>query len=265
MPSENRPERPSIPSSGLDDESTPGNRPEDGESATRFQVLGSGDQVVVLDAGFRNDPDVWAPVTAELENMALLLVINRGAAETSNVVGDAPRGPVVDQIEAITGTKRPGNTPIVVAWALGTVLAPSYAGALSTPARGLVFIDPVPPLLVREIYERFDEVARRGSAYASNLIAEIALARNYLHIEALSSSWIAAREVSIPRIHILRGERPAPGDALGNRWVDLVQQDRERITSVREVIAGRSGENIPRDRPDVIVDAVRDILVRSRD
>lgn len=241
-------------------------RPTDCEGhAIGYHVLGWGYQTVVLDAGFRNGFAAWNTIVASLRDQARMVVLDRShisfvASNANPVLSSQP----VDAIAQVQSIESPERPLVLAGWALGNAYVHAFASAFPNQVNGIVLVDPVPPAMLQWLVNGLDEISPESSQYCSELIADVDFVRRHHGLEAIILSPDPI-PITIPQVHIFRGDQPAPDDVLGTRWVEFQRQRLAGAPNVREVIAGRSGQNIPGVRPDVIVDAVRDILVRTRD
>lgn len=235
-------------------------RPGSQSSIRDLRVRGSGDRLVVLDAGFRDATAAWGRIPGQLRPGVNVLTIDRTAHLASLT---EPMNHPFEELREVTLASAGDETTILVGWALGALFVNEFAAMYPEDTGGLVLIDPVPPAFVRHLLDRACNEGPDASPYATELIAEI------LELTRIGASDLFAEpdvnvSATIPQIHVLRGHPPAADDRVGQLWTQLQQHSIRQHSNIREVIAGRSGENLPTDRPDVILDAIRELLQRAK-
>jgi hypothetical protein len=179
-------------------------------------------------------------VRAANSERGAVVVLDAGCTEPESIWGridaDLERDARVRRIESRTPL-RPGtvetipfpDAPVIaVGWDLGANRVLRDALLPGSPIGGIVLIDPVPTTILSTIWSG-DLPRNDGDG--------------------------SARRASVDAILRL-GARPNPGDWLANHWDQQLHEELSRFPRRREVIAGRSRGIIPRERPDVVLDAI---------
>lgn len=230
-------------------------------STIGFRTLGAGSVTVILDAGLQDGSNSWNRVTPEIASFATVLVLDRSwlLRSASSAVVVEPQ-PAARQIRQLLNHARLRGPFIPVGWAIGSIYARSLAADNPLTMTGLVLVDDVPEQFLREVLdsphpEATSEYCRAMLVDVDSLVA--LRGRDVLDTPAPDAP------IDLPITHVSRGTRPPEADVVAQRWIQLQRQYLRNATMLREVIAGRSGHAIPTDRPDVIVDAVRDLTLRT--
>jgi hypothetical protein len=189
--------------------------------------------LIVLDGGLTHDHTSWSRIISSFQDSARLLVIERthyslqpdvDLAGESNAIRSA-----IDQHVQHAGSVR---SRILVGIAAGNLIVQSALSRFATMASDLILIDP-PPLPTSQLETRISESWR---------------------------NWSFSDQIDLPVTVILPGTSTATSydENVGNR--ELQAQDLERFPNRREIIAGRSRENILLERPDVVIDAIQRMI-----
>lgn len=189
--------------------------------------------MLLIDAGHDVDLNHWNPVLHPLADSAVIHLCER-------ISQLSPRQPdlyveaqsITDWIQRELAGNPLLNTRILVGMTVGSLTIQMVASISPALPTRLVLIDPVPVTVARS---RLD----------------------YLGMEYLSES------IEVPTTVILSGTMKSPDSGTPPNSRELQEQDVRRFAIRREIIAGRSRNNILLERPDVVFDALHSALHRS--
>lgn len=250
----------------------------------------AGSPTVVLDSGLVGSVLDWRRVFPQVARFARVCAYDRGGYGWSE---SSPRHRDLDGITADLHDllEKSGERPpyILVGHSLGGLNLWAFASRYPAEAAGLVLVDSAHPR--QSFYFPYLERVRmqllrwtlpfglprwRGWCGGPDRIRSVETAvacqpryqrSFYQQRDAMPQYLADARRLpalgSLPGIVVSRDFQPSRADALQeSRWRDW-QQDLSRIFSVSSsVTAEGSGHDIPNERPDVIVQAIRDLLAR---
>jgi pimeloyl-ACP methyl ester carboxylesterase len=196
----------------------------------RFHLRGSGDTLVVLDSGEVNCGETWNPITSELALLTQVLIIERTEHASGQALDFTSEATVVAEevksvLKGLDGLRR----VVLVGLKRGSQGVQILARERQLPIRGIVLIDP-------------DPTADTWSEDNFSAAAEL-----------LDGSPI----YDAPTIVILPSANAKTADHITRVRRNAQQAELARIPHRREIIAGRSSENIPVERPDVVIEAIQ--------
>jgi pimeloyl-ACP methyl ester carboxylesterase len=217
---------------------------------------GAGSPTVMLEAGFSGASPVWGAVQPGVA------AFTRACAYDRADRGRSDRGPtpattrrlVGDLHALLAGAGIPG--PYVVAGqSFGGLLAGAFASRYPAEVAGLVLVDPAH----HEYYLEAERYVGPAFVPADGVVRGVDLRR----------SGAEARDAGplpdVPVLVLSRG-RPDPRFTAEaeERWpawqADLVR----RAPRGRQVVAQQSGHDVHRDQPELVVDAVREVVSLAR-
>jgi hypothetical protein len=200
-----------------------------------IQTLGTPNSaaLIVLDGGVTCNRSTWSRIVSAFENAATFLLIERShypaEREIDVVVESAAISCAIDQL-----AQRSGNvsTLILAGTGVGNLVMQDVASRSVALIAGLVLIDPPPRAVDHSGVVQPPDSRIRTTATPSET----------------------------PITVILPGTSAATDfeEKLGNR--NYQSHDLECYPNRREIIAGRSRENIVLERPDVVIDAIQQLL-----
>jgi pimeloyl-ACP methyl ester carboxylesterase len=225
----------------------------------KYHVAGEDGVTVVLDAGIFDAGAVWREVAAHVASFARVVSVDRRGA------GVAPESFDWSPITAASATHRVLRRSmldapvIVVGWSLGGVYARAFVHAYPSRIGGLVLVEPLhEALLARHSSDTLDQ-----------------LGTEWWPRDLPGSAIEAMTEAAAPDLRLLTNGTDLPGvplvlitgdsAPLRSATREIIADPLHRETmglapGVRHIIAGRSGHAVPIDRPDVVVDAILEMV-----
>jgi pimeloyl-ACP methyl ester carboxylesterase len=237
-----------------------------------LSCFGSGSPTVVLVGGLRRPSEqVWPPIADAISPMTRVCVFDRAGMGLSDPPPTSPQTAAdvaADLHAALEASGEPGPY-VPVGFSIGGPFVRLYASAHPEEVAGLILVDPVPPgLQARDIAlpyltEAEREVVRAAAAGRDPSVA--------VPIDALTSD---AQVLSVPppppvpTVVLVRGmidpEVPEVLLEWNSLWFEL-QAQQARELNARVVVAEKSGHFVPTDEPEVVIEAIREVIEATRD
>jgi pimeloyl-ACP methyl ester carboxylesterase len=253
--------------------------------AMNVWCAGSGAPLVLMDAGWRADSRAWGRVIGPLSSRTWVCALDRAGSGRSDP-GPLPRdvAAVGRDLAAVADLLSPTRPVVLVGHSSGGLYARQATLARPERVAALVLVDPT-------LEQQRQQLEARFGAGAGSLAGGIARARACLAVEPgapredcgrdppdLAATRWAARLSELEALEADRTPVPAAG-ALGALPVVVLSAGRPpgavadfwreahgalaALSSAGRLIpVPDSGHLIPRDRPDAVVNAVRDVLDR---
>lgn len=231
----------------------------------RFEVReGARPVTIVLEAGGGADASSWASVPDSLarQTSATIVTYDRAGLGGSEL-GPAdltPEEEVRDLRNALHRLGTPSPT-VLVATSYGAMLAILHAAIYPGHVRGLVLVDPMNPVFVRETGDFLQSTVPDIAEPANDRERVIVrMKRTFADLTARTAAIEPG--LTIPIVVLTAGEPWWDDQAIDQAW----RRSHELITvrsSDRElVVAEGSDHDVPEERPDLIVEAVSQILAK---
>jgi pimeloyl-ACP methyl ester carboxylesterase len=245
-----------------------GNRVDIGGRALFISCKGTDSPTVVLEAGSGNSADTWAGVQPEIARFTRVCSYDRAGLGQSD---PAPTGVLtvqdsVDDLHALL-TAADISGPIVLAGhSLGGLIVRLYASQYPNDVVGLVLVDGMPPDLPAAGLALLPAPERRETF----VIMRGLHPQDPEHLDIIASGvWVMAHPpASVPTVVLAAGFHGAPGappdPAFEDLWVEL-QREQARVLDARFVLVPDADHFLQQDRPEVMIDAVRQVVEGVRD
>jgi pimeloyl-ACP methyl ester carboxylesterase len=240
-------------------------------SHTRFGVrsyvtAGTGKHTVVFESGLGNGKEVWAPVFNALRASARVVAYDRagyGQSEGSSLARDGAQ--IVEELRAMLQAENIPSPYILVGHSLGGTIVKLFARTYPQEVAGVVLVD------AREA----NFVHRCKKLGLSRLIYEPPLAlfmwgRSAMRRE-LEAATVTTRQArstgafpDVPlRVLTLHRRVFHLSRRLARAWADGQSSMARMSARGRIKVCERSGHHIHRDRPDLVVRAIRSVLAAA--
>jgi len=227
-----------------------------------FYASGSRGPTIVLEAGSGGDHHSWLRVQPRLAAIGCVVSYDRldyGASGRS----PRPRTAVIIAEQLRDGLTRAGFRPpyLLVGHSYGGALIRVFAARYPDDIVGLVLVDPAQ----EGFYLRAG--AEAPGAYLAQLEEDLAFAdarasealrREYLAYETSMAQARQARPVAEGRIVLLSATQMELAEPLRAIWLD--EQAAWAARAGARLIRVNSGHDIPRRRPEAVVEAVRSLM-----
>jgi pimeloyl-ACP methyl ester carboxylesterase len=229
-------------------------------------AAGNGSPTIILEAGYSSTTRAWSRVFPELAKSYRVVAYDRmgmGSSESS----PRPRTSVVFAEELHAALASAGVRPpyVLVAHSAGGLHARVFAGKYPGEVLGAVLIDPSPEDFYERaqreqpiVFARLDSVDSADSANASE--AERAQEAGWDESLKQAKEWDARYSGPI----IVLSSPRADLESLGPIWTDEHRRWAARKASREYQLVDSVGHAIQRERPAVVVEAVRRVIARAR-
>jgi pimeloyl-ACP methyl ester carboxylesterase len=228
--------------------------------------VGTGSPTVILEAGMTGDHRTWENVVPDVSAKARVCAYDRANIEPSDPA-PKPRDAkmAVADLHALLAAAHIDGPYVLVGFSLGGIISQLYASTYPTDVKGLVLVASNHPD-ENDVFDAHLTATQIAADKADGLnnpegfdpfasLAEAQAARN------------AGPLPSVPFVVISGGKSdpdvwPEGWDpAVFNKLADDLQKDLVTfIPGGRQVIATKSGHDIPRDQPELIVQAILSVL-----
>jgi len=234
----------------------------DKEAGThRLHIAGEGPATVVFEAGLGDTLDVWRKVQGQVaSSCARTVSYNRaGYPGSPKVTGPRDAATIVSELRAELQGRGIAPPYILVAHSLGGLYAQYYARNFPGEVAGLVLVDTTHPDQLARI--RKEVPAMYGTLKVASLLM-FGMMRKEFQDSAAAGAQVTESPAPprIPAI-VLSSTRAAPGETPAFRGLMRNLQDEIALEygSARHEFVTGSGHYIQRDRPEVVVAAVREL------
>lgn len=236
-------------------------------STMALHLSGSGKVAIILEAGSGGDHRNWSSVQPLLSRLGHVVSYDRLDYRGSGR-SNRPRTAVVIAEQLREGLRRARVDPpfVLVGHSYGGDLMRVFASQYPNEIRGMVLVDPP----MEDFYTR--ATVEAPQAYLAALEdalthddknASETLKREYLAYETSMLQTRLARPLPGSKIVLISaGKQLENSAALRRIWLEE-QTEWAKKVGARHIVVN-TGHNIPKERPQAVVDAVRSLLEDSR-
>jgi pimeloyl-ACP methyl ester carboxylesterase len=218
---------------------------------------------LVLESGGGFDARQWDALQPQLaeEFAAVVVAYDRpgfGASDLPDHPYDINRE--VSNLHQALETLNLGESIVIVAHSYGALLAQLYASSWPQAVSGLVFLDPNSAATMAALHEIQTRPFKEGTPQTPR---EKAFARIDAAIwDSLTAVYRSPLPTQIPLTVVSAEQSFFPEERLSEAFRITHRLLALSVTDGRLVVAERSNHMIPAQRPDAVVEAVRDVLTR---
>ena len=265
------------------------NQPFDlGTHSLHLLCAGEGRPTVVIDVGVGESYEDWMPLVGRIAANTQVCVYDRAGYGRSEP-GPMPRDTLREATELKLLLERAeiDGPYVLVGHSLGAAIAQVFADSFGAQVAGAVLVDS-PPLawIAGEGFPDLLEIFR-GQVESLKTAAELAREASdpsekarAVYFDAVASELESMLTLSMKQLVAIEsfGDLPivviAPGranpafgesaEAYQTFWIEENRKLAARSEKGRFVLAEESSHHVHRDAPDVVVDAIRDVLEKAR-
>ena len=245
-----------------------GNRVDIGGRALFISCAGTGSPTVVLEAGGGNAADTWASVQPEVARFTRVCSYDRAGLGQSD---PAPSGvrtvqDSVDDLHALLAAADISGPIVLAGHSFGGLIARLYASQYPDDVAGVVLVDGMPPDLPASGLALLPAEERRETFTIMRGVHP----QDPEHLDIIASGvWVMAHPpASVLTVVVAAGFHGAPGappdPAFEGLWVKL-QREQARVLDARFVLVPEADHFLQRDRPEVVIEAIRQVVEAVRD
>lgn len=223
-------------------------------------VKGTAKPTVVLQSGLGDGKETWAGILEGIARTHEVVAYDRpGYGETPG--DNAPRDPCSAAREMRSMLKAANLRPpyILVGHSLGGLYQYAYAKLYPDEVAGLILLDPTHPNHWKRMQEEAPSAAAILKGVRFTVFSRAARREFDQQAEGLQTIDMSV-PLRIPVRHLVRTQYQAIETGDFETMVHALEQDWSRLLGAREVIrADGSGHYIHKDRPDLVLGALRSL------
>ena len=237
----------------------------------QYAIAGEGRPVIVFLSGYGVDMDTsWSKVYSKAEKISSVFAYNRLGYGNSDKAKEPQTGAaIVDALHNLL-RKRGLNPPyVLVGHSLGGLYANLFARTYPQEIAGVVLVDSAHPAQQEMMHAREGVVQR----VVMGILNTLDSALHSRHSE-ISSFDVTAEQIrqagpfpAIPLIVISAAQQP-PSWLVRSEVLQGLREDQRSLAAMspqgRQIIAEKSGHFVQNDEPGIVIQAIRDVVDRSR-
>jgi CubicO group peptidase (beta-lactamase class C family)/pimeloyl-ACP methyl ester carboxylesterase len=256
-----------------------------GERALFLSCSGTGSPTVILESGLNDTAAVWSAVQSEVAATTRVCSYDRanvlgGASDPSDPTASTPRlrsaAELVADLHALLAAAAVPGPYVLVGHSVGGLVIRLYAATYSEEVAGLVLVDAthednwagleedIGPDLWPRAVEQFTQAVAGGVLEPLDLEATAAQVREARKARPLRP---------MPLVVLTHTQPPDPAtllpglsvEANERRWSEQQADLTTLLPDSRQILAEESGHYIQLDQPDVVIDAIADVIAGVRD
>jgi pimeloyl-ACP methyl ester carboxylesterase len=231
-------------------------------------VTGAGPTTVVLESGFGAASGHWARLTPEIAKFARVVAYDRaglGASEASTKPRTAAQ--IAKELHQALESAKIAPPYVLVSHSAGASSMRLFAHLFPRDVAGLVLIDPPIEEFLDWLSAKNPEMDKMPAERLAKMPAGIRAEwdARAASIEEMRGAWPLP---SVPTVLITSARHDqSMENALGAESLQTMHTAREhflqRVPSAKQIIAEKSGHNIPGDEPELVIAAIRQVVAES--
>lgn len=244
-----------------------------GKERFAYALRGIGRPAVVFEAGLGGGMDTWAPVYEGVAGFTTAFAYDRrGYGESGKRSADesAPRTGAVIVAELHEVLKKVGVQPpyVLVGHSLGGLYISLYARTYSEEVAGLVLLDSVHPEQIERCQQYLPAKECDPEHYPWWVKTLIKMTPAVIKSE-MAGTTETGRQIRasgpLPPVPLIVVSHGKPDDPCRDRmWMELQQELANESPKSTRIIARKSGHNIQRDEPELVIKTIKDLVMQAR-
>jgi pimeloyl-ACP methyl ester carboxylesterase len=241
------------------------------DSHLYLYCAGEGTPAVILEAGLGDTHETWASVQAAVAAFTRVCSYDRaGLGRSTPGVQLRTAGHMTEELHALLHNVGIPSPYVLVGHSFGGLIVQLFASSYADETAGLVLVDSAheeqEAWLAAELSdeEMAEQMGFQNGGNAEGADATTSFA------EVRAAHW----RLQAPLVVLVRGMippdeeppnwTPERAERMGASWLQLQAELAQRSPQGRLVIAERSGHNIHHSQPEIVVDAIRQIVDAGR-
>lgn len=229
----------------------------------RLRCVGRGSPVVVLDAGAGDTLETWDWVVPGVGRFTKVCAYDRAGLGRSDA-GPTPRSSdrIATELGALLAAAHVPPPYVLVGHSFGGLNVRLFASRRPADVAGLVLVDATPEGYPGREDERRTREEREKAATSRALAPQAFLDE----LAAMPESAAAVRRAPAPEVPVVILTAAHPGDPEPARalWAELQAEMARAFPNARRVAAERSDHYIQFDEPELVIQAIRDLVEAAR-
>jgi pimeloyl-ACP methyl ester carboxylesterase len=239
-------------------------------SSIRMLETGKGEPTVVFESGSGSPLETWVRVQPEVSRFARTISYDRagnGLSEKGPVPRDGAR--IATELHAVLQSSRARPPYILVGHSLGGPYIRIFAGMYPEEVAGMVLVDPTQEELIEWAKARDPKPERTPRPYdevdcAPATLAQARASRIPAGTPVVLISGMGPREIPGFLPADLKAEVQKDQQTFYPAKLRFHRQWTDKIPTAKLIITKNSGHGIPFEEPELIVDAIRQVVANKR-
>jgi pimeloyl-ACP methyl ester carboxylesterase len=225
---------------------------------------GKGTPTVVFDSGLGDSLNSWRWVWPDVAKLTSVVLYDRAGLGRSDP-GPGPRASerIARELHSLLEASGASGPYVLVGHSFGGLNLRLFTSLYPDEVAGLVLIEATPVDFPMREQERRSQLER---AKLGTVLALGPSAMRY-EMESIERSAEQVREAgSLPEVPIvvLSSVRPEESAPFRSMWLNMQKEMALRLSARRHVVAERSGHYVQSDEPQLVVDAIRQLVELAR-
>ena len=255
-----------------------------GTHSLHIRCTGQGRPVVVVDTGAGDTSARWTAIQAQIAQITRVCTYDR-AGYGSSEPGPLPRHSrqIADELQMLLDKAKVPGPYLLVGHSLGAINMQVFADRYPDQVAGLILLDPPPVPFITgqafpELYQMFEgqtiefqnmvEAARKSTdaeAQAKASYWEAVASEHGALIKESAAQVVAIASFSDLPLVVIGSGVPNPGfgaaaEDFQQFWIEQSRELATNSTNGKFVLAQESRHHIHEDAPDVVLDAIREMV-----
>jgi pimeloyl-ACP methyl ester carboxylesterase len=229
-----------------------------------YTFAGNGSPAVVFESGLGDGREAWQPLFADVGKFASVFAYDRGGYGDSRATAeDRSAREIVEELRALLKAAHVEPPYVLVGHSIGGLYANLFARLHPDEIAGVVLVDARPP----DFSERCKAAGALVCAppvWLMPFVGGGSLQEYKWAPKGMQQVRDAAPFPPVPLVVVTGTHKPFEGKAFNNLWLET-QAEMSRLSPYgRHVICDHCGHYVHQDDPALVVEAVRDVVERSR-
>lgn len=229
-----------------------------------YSSAGTGSPAVVFESGLGDGREAWKPLFADVGKFATVFAYDRsGYGDSRATVEDRSAREIVEELRALLKAAHVEPPYVLVGHSIGGLYANLFARMHPDEVAGVVLVDARPPDF-SERCKAAGALVCAPPAWLMPFVGGGSLAEYKWAPKGMQQVRDAAPFPPVPLVVVTGTHKPFEGKAFNDLWLET-QAEMSRLSPYgRHVICDHCGHYVHQDDPALVVEAVRDVVERSR-